>query len=504
MNMSFLYSLSGKYMRRTCSTLLLAALCSTGAVASSTNTVEFPSGNDWLNHVTKGLQPYWMMEAAQGAPLGNFPTFRCDDGSLLDVSQPCPELDKSWINPYFEREYTRMKSRQIYGYGVLYHLTGNEEALKLAKAGVDYLLANLRDQENGGFVSFTKDGKPGLKWQQRTAQDQAYAIVGLAFYYYLTRDPVVEQALIDQQEYIFERYKQAANSDLLWVIEDGDEQSHKQRELVAQLDQINGYLLLLTPIMPKSVQNKWRDDLYWLTDQMVKQYYSEKEQRFYGAIHHKAVMMPDAKHNDYGHTIKAFWMTYLVGRYFDQNEWQKLGEQGMRTTLERASYSMPTDQAQPFLSKSLFSQWQSLNEVPTWKSGRYNHFISSWQWAELDQAAMTVNLLDGTTTNHLYYTQTQYMDVWVDQQYGGVGLDPKQTKAFHWGNAYHQFEHALIGYLSAQQWYSKPAQLYFALPSDYKGKIEPYYYQGDITSRREIGELEGFKKQVISFTNITP
>lgn len=156
MNMSFLYSLSGKYIRRTCSTLLLATLCSTGAIASSTHTVALPSGNDWLNHITKGLQPYWMMEAAQGVPLGNFPTFRCDDGSLLDVSQPCPELNKSWINPYFDREYTRMKSRQIYGYGVLYHLTGNEEALKLAKAGVDYLLADLRDQENGGFVSFIK------------------------------------------------------------------------------------------------------------------------------------------------------------------------------------------------------------------------------------------------------------------------------------------------------------------------------------------------------------
>ncbi|MCW8329886.1 AGE family epimerase/isomerase [Photobacterium sp. SDRW27] len=470
-------------------------------------TQELPSGEDWLNHVKQGLQPYWMMETAQGIPMGNFPTFRCDDGSVLNVNQPCSELDKSWISPYFDRDYTRMKSRQIYAYGVIYHLTGNEDALKLAKSGVEYLLTHLRDKKHGGFVTFTKDGEPGLEWQQRTTQDQAYAIVGLAFYYYLTRDPVVEQALIDQQKFIFDHYKNTTTNDLLWVIKDGDEQSSKQRELVAQLDQINGYLLLLTPLMPKSVQLKWREDLYWLTDQMVKQYYSEDEQRFYGAVHHKAVMMPDARHNDYGHTIKAFWMTYLVGRYFDQQGWQALAKQGMRTTLERASYLMPTEQAKPYLSQSLFSQWQGLDGVPTWKAGKYNYYISSWQWAELDQAAMTVNLFDRSMTNQLYYTQNQFMDVWVDHQYGGVGLEPKRTKAFHWGNGYHQFEHALVGYLTARQWHNKSAQLYFAMPSNYSGKIEPYYYQGDIESRKELGKLAGFnglKKQLISFTNVTP
>lgn len=505
--MQFSHCLAGKFTRQIFEAILVVVLCSTSSTAAPTNTVALPSGDDWLSHVTQGLQPYWMMDSAQGSPLGNFPTFRCDDGSLLDINQPCSELNQAWISPHFDRDYTRMKSRQIYGYGVLYHLTGNDEALKLAKAGVDYMLANLRDQKNGGFVSFIKNGKPGLAWQQRTAQDQAYAIVGLAFYYYLTRDPMVEQALIEQQGFIFEHYKNAVSNDLRWVIEDGDGQSHKQRELVAQLDQINGYLLLLTPMMPESVQPKWRNDLHWLTEQMVKQYYSEKEQRFYGAIHHKAMMMPDANHNDYGHTIKAFWMTYLVGRYFDQNEWQRLGEQGMRITLERASYPMPIEQAKAFISKPLFTQWQHLDALPTWKSGRYSYYISSWQWAELDQAAMTINLLDGSTANELYFTQFAYMDAWVDHQHGGVGVDLNGTKAFHWGNAYHQFEHALVGYLSAQQWYHKPAQLYFALPDDYKGKIEPYYFQGDITSRIEVGELAGVKglqKQVISFNNIIP
>ncbi|MDW1813970.1 N-acylglucosamine 2-epimerase, partial [Vibrio sp. Vb2362] len=94
-------------------TLLLATTS-----MSSFADVGLPSGDDWLNHVTNGLAPYWMMESAHGQPAGNFPTFRCDNGVILDPQKPCEELNKGWISPHFDREYTRMKSRQTYAYGV--------------------------------------------------------------------------------------------------------------------------------------------------------------------------------------------------------------------------------------------------------------------------------------------------------------------------------------------------------------------------------------------------
>ena len=467
-----------------------------------------PTGEAWLEHANTGLAPYWMMASAKGNPLGNFPTFRCDDGTLPDTAKPCQELDQGWIRSHFGRDYTRMKSRQVYAYGVLYHLTGNSEALKLAKAGVDYLLADLRDQQHGGMVSFREKGKPGLKWQQRTSQDQAYAIVGLAFYYYLTRDPKVEQALIEQQAFIFDQYRDKTTNQLLWVIEDGDEQYRSQQELVAQLDQINAYLLLVTPLLPESDQKKWRKDLYWLTEQMLAQFHSAEEQRFYGAIHHQAVKMPDARHNDYGHTIKAYWMTYLVGRYMKQPEWELLGRQGMEVTLERAAYGMQTEQARPFLSEALYSKWKSLPVIPTWRSGKYNWYISSWQWAELDQAALTLNMLEpGSRNQQLFYTLNTYLDVWVDHQYGGVGLNPKSTKQFHWGNGYHQFEHALVGYLGSQAWHNKPARLYYALPEGLGTNLQPYYFHGKVKKVIQGESLEGFSNRVkyaVDFTQIKP
>lgn len=482
--------------------LSIATSCSAMASQQAPNKPEgtFPSTQAWLKHTKQGLAPYWMHEAAQGVPVGNFPTFRCDNGELLDVSNVCPELQHGWITPHFGREYTRMKSRQTYAYGVLFHLTGDVKALELAKDGAYYLIDQLKDAKNGGFISFTEDDKPGLKWTQRTSQDQAYALVGLAMYYYLTRDPKVEKALIEQQAFIFDKYKLNDNVGLAWVLEDGDDQSAKQHELVAQLDQINGYMLLVAPLLPEPHKTKWLEDLEWLTQVLVNEYHSDDEQRFYGAIHHKAVKMPNAKHNDFGHTIKAYWMTYLTAQLLDKPDWKTFAKQGMEVTLERAQYNMPFDYVADYFPKE---QQEALKgtTIPSWKSRPNSSGASSWEWAELDQAAMTLSMNTGKIKAPLGYTTTGFMNVWVDHKYGGVGLNPKSTKAFHWGNGYHQFEHALIGTLTSGSLNHNPVTLYYAVDDKSLPSFTPYYYQGKVNKTTS---LNNGKVQAVSFGDITP
>ncbi|WP_422127821.1 AGE family epimerase/isomerase [Vibrio hannami] len=480
----------------------LALLFSANGSATEQNH-SLPSGQKWLDHVEQGLMPYWMMDSAQGKPMGNFPTFRCDDGTVLDVADVCPELNAGWIAPNFGREYTRMKSRQTYAYSVIYHLTGSKQALELAQKGAYYLIDNLQDKEHGGFISFTERGKPGLEWQQRTSQDQAYALVGLAMYYYLTRDAKVERALVDQQAFIFDKYRLADGEGLAWILKDGDGQSAKQRELVAQLDQINAYLLLVAPLLPEPTKSKWLTDLNWLTEQMLTHYHSDEETRFYGSVHHKAMMMQDAKHNDFGHTIKAYWMTLLTSQVVDNSQWQKFAIDGIETTLSRASYQVEFSQVADYFGDDLKKEWQG-EKVSSWMSRPYNQWISSWEWAELDQAAITLSLIDGSQTDKLRNTLPTYMDVWVDHQYGGVGLGPKSTKAFHWGNGYHQFEHALIGYLFASQYEGKPATLYYALDKPYSEVLQPYYFKARLMDIEPVQLKKGVSGQKVQFTNISP
>ncbi|WP_345795422.1 AGE family epimerase/isomerase [Vibrio sp. CAU 1672] len=455
-----------------------------------------PTGEAWIQHATQGLAPYWMAESAQGLPVGNFPTFRCDNGEVLDVRHPCPELnDHGWIRAEFGRDYTRMKSRQTYAYGVLYHLTGDPDALKLAKAGVDYLLTELRDSKNGGFISYRQNGKPGLNWQQRTSQDQAYALVGLAFYYYLTRDPRVEQALIEQQKFIFDHYRSQTNDQLLWVLADSENEKTAQRELVAQLDQINAYLLLVMPLLPKQAQEKWQADLEWLTRNMLAKYHNPSESRFYGAIHHPAMMSINAKHNDYGHTIKAYWMTYLVGQALHNEEWMTLAYNGMKTTLSNAAFDYPKSELKPTLPPAEYNAISS-EYIYSWQDKPFSRWASSWQWAELDQALMTIAMHEGDRlapdlTRQLFFTTSTFQQYWVDEQFGGVGLMPKSVKQFHWGNGYHQFEHALVGYISAQTWYKQPVELYYAFAAEQEYPVQPYYFKGQLISHEQMAQPLG-------------
>lgn len=58
---------------------------------------------DWKFQVDSLLMPFWTHKDALGSPLGNSPTYRCNDGSLSN----CNELNHDDI----QSDYLRMKSR---------------------------------------------------------------------------------------------------------------------------------------------------------------------------------------------------------------------------------------------------------------------------------------------------------------------------------------------------------------------------------------------------------
>jgi hypothetical protein len=45
-----------------------------------------PTGKEWITHIQNDLLPFWTTPAALGNPIGNFPTFRADDGSVIDIN----------------------------------------------------------------------------------------------------------------------------------------------------------------------------------------------------------------------------------------------------------------------------------------------------------------------------------------------------------------------------------------------------------------------------------
>ncbi|HJW71836.1 MAG TPA: hypothetical protein VJ486_03190 [Geothrix sp.] len=450
---------------------------------ASSAMADLPSGERWLRHFREDLLPFWNVPDAWGTPRGNFPTFRGNDGKAVDWSKPPQELAEApgWIKENFGREYVRMKSRQTYFYCVAYHLTGDPKMLALARDGVDFIRRNALDPATGSAVSYWDKGVPQPEVLARTSQDLAYAQLGLAMYYYLTRDEAVLQDIKRLKQHIFSQYWNPEWQALRWVVKEDPGGDHLRQELVAQLDQVNAYLLLLTPILPERDRKEWTADLKRLAQVMLRDYHAPDRHLFWGTIHDPAQKRLGSRHTDFGHTAKAYWMIERIGRLTQDDAMAELATTGAKAVLKEAY----------------------LPDSGTWGSrlapdGTVDPGKEWWIYAELDQLAETLALRDPAQAASLPRTEDFWFQRMVDpvnhEVWGGAGgptFKPWEGPKIHqWKSGYHSAEHALVGYLTAQALHGRPAVLYFA-PARAKADLRPYVFQGTLTKRTSL-PLPGF------------
>jgi mannose/cellobiose epimerase-like protein (N-acyl-D-glucosamine 2-epimerase family) len=472
-----------------------------------------PKGDRWIRHVREDLLKFWGMESALGSPLGNFPTYRCNDGSLYRPKAPCPELknaDPGIVK--LDRDYTRAKSRQVFAYGIAYHLTGDQTYLRYAIAGGDWLMRHALDE--GGAASWFTNGKPQPSSLQRTSQDMAYAVSGLAFLYYLTRDSRYLERVIDLKNHIFNTYFDNDWGLLLWVREgneDGD--SPSQKELVSQLDQVYGYLLWTTMALPEGeLKQAWLEDLHKLATAMRDQFFGETYGLYWGAItdmEHRNLANYDNRenpHTDFGHSIKTLWLTYRIGLLSGDPSLVNFARPHMYTILQRAYIPETGSWARGFKPMSEGSRTWVLDPNKEW-----------WSLAELDQTSATLALVDPIFASVLPQTYAYWFEHMVDKEHGGIwhmvyAADNRPDFSFpkqhSWKNAFHVFEHALIGYLTAQQLHGEPLTLHYAFKKEVADEeIHPYLYFGKVLKKEPAAAFSGkalkdYTPTVVSFDSL--
>lgn len=474
---------------------------------------ELPSLERWRRHLTDDLMPYWTNPEALGTPVGNFPTFRCPDGAAYRAAAPClaPSKLPGWIAAELPRDYTRMKSRQTFTYGVAYHVTGEERYLAYARAGVQWLREHAYERATGSAITYWEAGKPGPAIDRRTTQDLAYAQLGLAFYYYLTRDREVLADLIGLERHIMRTYWDAGMAPggmLRWVLADGDVPGDARRqELVSQLDQINAYMLLLAPLLDDpAVAAAWQRDLLALARVIRERYFAPEHGMFWGALD-PAERKLGGRHMDFGHSIKALWMLYLAGQATGQPELVEFARPHVAPLLARAAQPSGCwgSEPRPDGSVNPGSQW--------------------WISAELDQATATLALREPATNGRAPAELTQYLAksyaCWLERFVDPVGkelwpfvpadwtpatfAEGGPLKAHHWKNGYHGTEHALIALITTAGLTGQRLPLYFAFAAPpAESRIQPYFYRGRIAARRDhpLPAHPGLRGTVVEFAEI--
>ena len=464
-----------------------------------------PTAADWKAHLEDDLMSFWVPPQTLGEP-GDFPTYRCNDGTVYDAAKPCAEL----ANPatgivWLKREYLRMKSRQIYGYGIAYHVTGQQKYLDLAKQGVDYLMQNGFEDVGGQKVPITfwesngsgQERIKGPALAQRTSQDMAYSLTGIGFYYYLTRDPEALALIKSVKDYIFETYFDDGQRILHWVNQNFHEDTTDRWELTAQLDQVYAYMIWLTPALPTADQAQWKQDLVKVAQIMKEHFYAgdctantpaklEEEGRttgcglFWGDQTQGHVHQVGKDHNDYGHSVKTMWMIYTVGTIAKNQELEAWGRRGASQIIKRA-YDPKTG---------------------AWKRDPVSNDKEWWILCELDQTTGTFAMTEPDFAKYLPSTWKYWKEYMVDKESHGIwhlvtadGKPDKTVPKQHsWKNMMHTTEHALVGYITASEIYGQPVELYFAWkqkPEDVT--IRPYVYDAVIES---IDEEDGHQKVV--------
>lgn len=496
LKLAFMSSLSGIFVSKSVQARSFTSAKNTpiSPLKASKNIQDLPIGEGWLAHLKEDLLPFWNMESALGDPIGNFPSMRCNDGSLLDLTNPCSEFkDFSWL--LVNRNYVVPLSRQIYTYGVAFHLTGEHKYLEYAKAGIDYLRENAIDRQNGGTYGY-RDGEnntwgPGVEF--RDPQEQAYGLLGLGFYYYLTRAPEVLSEIISLKNYIFETYDNPKLGTFQWSLKIGEnntvENRVKEKHLQGVLDQLNSYMVLLTPLIPEPHKSQWKRDMLRLSDMMLTQFYSSEENLFFLRAENKSL---ETTNCDFGHTIKSMWMLRSIGLITGDTKLVNFAEENGKLILERA-----------YLPES--GSWA----LELSKGGDINPDKEWWMYAELDQFAASIVLQDPSVTAYLSQTYNYWLKYFVDREHGEVWstLDANTNKSkagsvpkqWIWKNGYHSLEHTLVAYITTQQIENKPIVLYYAfkeLPE--RNNIRPYIYTSKI---RTLESLSNDIRKVTFFGN---
>ena len=465
-----------------------------------------PTGAEWVAHVQQDLLQFWTTPPALGSPIGNFPTFRANDGSLIDPKHPPPEITRiaateTWLLGRVGRQYTRTMSRQIFAYSVAYHMTGDERYLRYARLGMDYMFTKMVDRD-GIFYSWMENGVPGpANARQRTSQDLASALVGPAMNYYITRDPSVLGVIRRTEKYIFENYREG--NALRWVNEPlvDLEETHlpTRKELAAQLDQIYAYMLLVTTVLEEPERNAWLDKMLMLTRTIKDDYYDQERNQFWGRIDGAENRTP-GEPNVFGNTIKVFWLLLETGLRFDKPELRDFALANMPPVF-REAYSKAYG---TWIEKKLADGAIGTDRV--W-----------WLHDELDQGAAILSLTDSSYLRYLIPTYRYWFFDFVDSQgkevwhgltgEAGKPAQPMFLKAHLWKNAFHVFEHALIGYITSQAVRGEPVRLYYAFAHEpERALIHPYVMAATISRYEPTQQrlFDGTQKVAVEFTGVTP
>lgn len=436
----------------------------------------------WQEHVVDDLMKFWDKEEITDMTDGLFPTYITNDGKRLpkekdkwpeEFKAAIADKDtKGLVDP--DNNYIRAHSRLTYAFGIAFHMTGEPHYLEICRKGALALLDAFDGNYGMHVTREVESGKWDADYKLRTSQDLAYGMTGLGMYYFLTHDKTVLFKMLQYKDFIFRVYMDEGRGYLTWKPR---HMKDPEVQIVAQLDQLYAYMLMVTPSLPEPYQTEWKKDMKRIVDILITQFYSEEYGFFWGVDSEAHSQQLGTDHTDFGHSIKTFWVILKVGELLGEPYYINFARPKIHRILEEAYIEETGSWARRFDEKG------ELDIDKEW-----------WILAELDQACEILALNDPSYYRYLNNTHKYWFEKMVDKEHGEIWhfVDGKTDepilrypKAHNWKTSLHSFEHALFGYMTSSRIKKKPFKLYYAIPEWERAShwtLAPYMFCGNVTA----------------------
>lgn len=429
---------------------LLTYSCKETSVSNTTG--KYLDGEFWRQQGLTQIIPFWQAHVRDTVN-GAYYLYLSREGN------PMPPWNK----------YPPMISRQIYGFTSAYLLSGDEKYLKTAREGVDFLLKHAWDNQYGGWFDML-DSAGNPTQTTKSVPNQIYTNVGLAQYYFATKDEdvlkYIKESIRIHKKYSFDKdkggYFQTLARDL--SVSDSIKTKHGHFGYTSSL-LINMMMYTRDEEMRDFAEelmqisfDKMRDPVNgWFNG--FPDHYDSNWKHIQAISNNKNIVSSG------GQLTAALSLMRLYG--ITGNEIYRTTWTGLNDQLQNAAWD------------STRGCWFELIERDAPYTVQDTSSIS-W-WIQSYGILIQLHLYHATGDKKYLDTYKKMAAFWsnffVDKEYGSVfmnvtadGVPKALNKAISWKASYHEMENALLNYLYVTLYVNhRPATLFFHINNSSEG-----------------------------------
>jgi mannose/cellobiose epimerase-like protein (N-acyl-D-glucosamine 2-epimerase family) len=434
-----------------CGALFLFTLSCSREVDHGQNK-KYLDGEFWRQQGLTQIIPFWqshVIDTIDGAFYMN----------LSREGRPLPPWDK----------HPAMISRQVFGFTSAYLLSGDEKYLETAREGVNYLLKYAWDHQYGGWYDFLDQyGNP--KETTKTVPSQLYTNVGLALYYFATKDenvlPYIKESIRIQETYALDKknggYFQALARNL--SVSDSSKSKHSHYGYTSSL-LVNMIMITRDKEIQNFAEELMQVSFRRMTDSTdgwflgYTNHYDNQWNLTRNVVNNKEVISAGAQLTACLAILRLYEIT---GKEIYRTRGINLGDKLMHSAWDstRGCWFELIDRNPPYRP-------QDTSSVSWWIQS-YGLFLQ----LHLYNITSEKRYLDS------YQKMASFWDKYfVDKEFGGAfqmvspaGVPLGTNKAAIWKSSYHEMENALLNYLYLNLYVNhKTATLYFHIKNSLPG-----------------------------------